>query len=208
MAKGIITCATFIFFSTPSLASNLYITGSLGQAKADIDSISGVTIDDKDTSYSLGLGYKINDYIAIEGGYRSLGEATLSSTAAVSGTYLGKSFTASGTVGAAADATGFFLGGNFSLPVTNKFSAHLKAGLFNWDSDITGSGSGTITYDGTVYAVATSLSTDEDGTDLYYGLGASYQFSDNVGVGAQWLRFNDVVETNVDVIEATISYSF
>ncbi|MET0093313.1 MAG: outer membrane beta-barrel protein, partial [Sedimenticola sp.] len=164
---GSIALLALLIGSTTTFASDLYIQGSIGKTEAGIDSIRGVSIDESDTGFSLGVGYKVTDLIAIEGGYRDLGEYKLSATGSVTGTYLGKPFTASGTVGVAADAAGFYLGADYSLPVTDKISAHLKAGLFKWESDITGSGSGSLTYDGTTYASGASLSGSEDGTDLY-----------------------------------------
>ncbi|MES9846492.1 MAG: outer membrane beta-barrel protein [Candidatus Sedimenticola sp. PURPLELP] len=208
LINGIAASAALIIFSNTSFASGAYISGSLGKSSANVDSVTGISIDENSNTFSFALGYKLNENIAIEGGYRDLGEINANATGSINGTYLGKPFVATGTVGVDVETTGFFLGGDFSLPVSDKVSAHVKAGIFKWDADLTGSGTGSITYDGTVYATGTALTGSEDGTDLYFGLGADYKLNDSVGLGVQWVRYKDILDTDIDVFEATVNYSF
>lgn len=82
--KGISTALAVTFalsFPLVANAEGFYVDLGLGQAKADLGNTSGLNVDDKDTSYSIGAGYKFNDYIAIEGGYLKLGTASVSASA-------------------------------------------------------------------------------------------------------------------------------
>jgi hypothetical protein len=42
--------------------SGFYVDVGMGYAKADLNAGSGVSVDDSDTSYSVGLGYNFSKY--------------------------------------------------------------------------------------------------------------------------------------------------
>lgn len=183
-------------------SKNFYLSVSVGQSKADLGSAAGLTIDDTDTSHSIGVGYKINEMFSIEGGYLSLGKGSASGT--VSGTLYGKSITATG-LNLSDEVDGYYFGPVVTFPVGETFEVQGKLGVYNWNGDIKGSFT-SLTYGGTTYA-GTSISTSHDGSDVYYGFGVAYKVNKNVSLGADWTRF-DIDGTDVDVFGARLKYSF
>lgn len=201
--------ATALALAIPLVANaeNFYVDLGLGQAKADLGDTAGLNVDDTDTAYSIGAGYKFNDNIAIEGGYLKLGTASISATGTVSGTYYGSPYSATGTLAASAEVDGFYLGPVLSLPFADKFEAYARAGVYFWDSDEKASASGTLTYAGITYAGDVTASSSSDGSDPYYGIGAAYKATESVAVGADWTRY-DIDGIDVDVLGARLKYSF
>lgn len=190
-----------------SADTGFYADIGVGQSKADLNASSGFTVDDTDTSYSIGVGYNVNKYISVEGGYLKLGKAKLSTSGTVSGTYYGAPFSATGTLNASAEVDGFYLGPVVRLPVSDKFEVFGRAGAYFWNLDTVASASGSLTYAGTVYAGGVTAKATKDGTDAYYGVGANYKLNDRVSVGLDWTRF-DIDGTDVDNIGARVKVSF
>jgi len=143
-----------------------YIGVGFGQADSDFDTESVVFLsgpvtdtDESDTSFKVFGGNQVNENIAFEFFYMDLGEA---SATASGDTYksevtgLGVSLLAGGKVG-------------------QNFSLFGKVGLMLWDADVTvdvaGVGSG---------------SASDDGTDLLFGVGAKYDFSDKAAVRLEY----------------------
>lgn len=203
----------FVFVSTSVAAeggplSGLYGSASFGSTKADIDEIAGANIDDTDTGYSIGLGYEFNKYVSFEIGYIDLGKATVDASASSSGTINGKPITFVGTLNAKVEADGFYYGPKLSYPVTEQFDIFAKAGLFSWDADAEAIASGNLTYNGIVYAGSVTATASDDGTDFYGGLGLSYDLTDMVTLEAEWTRYTDVADSDVDFIGAGLVFKF
>ena len=69
--------------SAPAIAQTdggFFVDASFGRMKADLGNTAGLTVDNKDTSFSAGGGYMFNRYIGAEIGYRDLGEVSASAT--------------------------------------------------------------------------------------------------------------------------------
>lgn len=185
-----------------TVASGFFVTIGLGQSNADLGSVAGLTVDDTDTSYSIGVGYKISEMFSVEAGYQKLGEASASGT--ITGTLYGKSITATG-INLSDEVDGYYFGPVVTFPVSENFEVQGRLGVYSWEGDIKGSFT-SLTYGGTTYS-GTSLSTSHDGSDAYYGLGVAYKFSKNVSLGADWTRF-DIDDIDTDVFGARLKYSF
>lgn len=185
-----------------TVSSGFFLTAGLGQSSADLGDVGGLSVDDKDTSYSIGLGYKINDMFSIEGGYQNLGEASASGTA--SGTLYGTAYTATGLT-ASDEVDGYYLGPVVTFPVGGNFEVQGRLGVYSWKGDIKLSFT-SLTYGGTSYSGG-SASDSHDGSDAYFGLGVAYKFSNNMSLGADWTRF-DIDGTDVDVFGARLKYNF
>ena len=71
------------------------------------------------------------------------------------------------------------------LPINDQFGVFGKLGFIMWNADGTGGISGT----------------DDDGTDLAYGLGAHYMFNEQLGIVGEWERF-DLDGEDVDLLSA------
>lgn len=186
-----------------------FVEGTVGFGKFDLGNTSGWTVDDKDTSWGLTAGYMLNNNFGIEAGYRDLGSASASTSGTVSGTYYGKPFSATGTLNASGDADGWLLGVRLNLPVNDKFSVNARAGLYNWNADVNAVASGSLTYDGTAYAGNVSASKKFSGTDPYYGIGANYNITKQLGVGIGYSRFDlDDIGVKNDSWDINLQYRF
>ena len=161
-----------------------FLEFGLGQSRIDLDVPSADTVDDKDTTWSISGGYMFHPNIGFEVGYRDLGEASASRT--IGGT----------TIRAEAEISGFTLGAVGRIPVSDRFSIVPRVGLYLWE----GEGSGTING-------VRITSFDDDGTDIYFGIGAEYSFTKQLYLGAHWSRF-DIDGDDVDVFELRIGFRF
>ncbi len=179
----------------------------LGQSEADISAPAGFSVDNKDTSYSLGAGYRFNDYVSVEGGYLDLVEVSAKASGSVSGTYYGTPFTATGTFSAQSDAKGWFLGPKFTLPLSKQMDLYGKVGYYFWDSDTTATFTGSVTFGGVTYPAGGSVKLSDNGEDPYYGVGLAYRFTDRIGIQAGFTRYT-VQDTDVDNLALGLTFKF
>ena len=75
------------------------------------------------------------------------------------------------------------------LPIGHRGAVFGKVGFFDWSVDFL------------------SRTVDE-GTDLTFGVGGEYVFDNNWGVRAEWERFTDVSDGDVDLFSAGVVYRF
>jgi len=203
----ILIAGLFVTFGANAADNGFYIEGGVGQSKANLDVPAGFTVDNKDTTSLVGVGYKINKYIAIEGGYRDLGKATASASGTFTGTYKGSPYSATGVISGSADADGLYIGPVFTFPVNPQFEVLARVGLLDWSVKQNLSATGTLTYQGTTYAGGVTASQKDSGTDAYYGIGAAYNVTKNVGMSINYTRFK-VLSTDVDTWDVRLKYSF
>ena len=182
-----------VLISTQALAADgagFYIGASVGQSKArdactDLAG-TGISCDDKDTSFSIFGGYQINTNFGLELGYTDLGKATASGFGA----------------NASFESKVIELVGVGTYPINPQFEIYGKLGFFRWDLDANASGPGG------------SFSESDSGTDFTFGFGVKYNFTQNVGIRAQWQRYNDIGDeattgtSDVDVIGVGLVYKF
>ena len=192
----------------PRFPDNLYLTASIGQSTMDMDDMTGFDVDDTDTTYSIGLGFDFNKYLAIEGGYIYLGEVSATASGGFAGTYQGLPITATGTLTATGESDGFYFGPQINVPATDALDFYIKAGYLAWDMEATATASGTMTYAGTAYAINETATVDDDGYDPYLGLGLSFDVSNTWSIKADWIRYIDVDESDIDVVAAGVTWKF
>ena len=177
--------------SSPVMAqqSGFYVGGSLGQSEAsgfcsDLRSVfTGVSAcDEKDTGFKIFAGYQVNRNFAIEGSYVDYGEFTARATVPPGVLVTGS-----------ADATAFGVAGLGILPVSDRFSLFGKVGLLMTDIGATVSGGGV------------TVSESDDETGLQFGVGVLFNFTNNIGIRAEWER-ND--EAEIDMLSAGIQVRF
>jgi len=171
--------------SRDSQVAGPYIGADLGQAKfkASCGGFSGC--DDKDTAWRVFGGYQFNRNLGAEVGYTDLGS--------VAGTAPG--------VSSRADAHAWELTGVGSIPIVGGLSAYGKLGAYYGKVEATGT------------AGALSSTASETNTGLTYALGAQYDFTRNLGVRAQWQRYdnmggNSTGETDVDSMTVGVVFRF
>lgn len=140
----------------------------------------------------------VNKNFALEGGYADLGKpltwnstVTVPATGSVSANWKGKAWTLA--------AVGL-------LPVTDQFEVFGKLGAHRWDVDVSASAVGG--------GGAAAGSWSDSGSSWLYGLGASYSFTKNLAVRAEWERYQDVGDedntgkSDVDMWSLGIQYKF
>lgn len=169
-----------------------YVYASVGQAdssrKAQADaSITGLgataftsSANESDTTYALQAGWSFNPYLSVEGGYVNLGDYSYSANVTAP---------TAATRNAAIKVDGWNVGVVGALPLGEQFSIFAKAGVFNYKLKFHA--------DGTGIAVVNPDRTD-DGSAIYYGLGANWNFSSNWFARAEYQVFQDIgTELNV-----------
>ena len=166
---------TFAAFTAASLLGTAahaqpYIGLSIGQSSIDESITEGLitsgTTDGKDSAFKLFGGYRFHPNFAAELAYVNLGELTYSGT-----------FFATPVTGGSVKANGLNMSAVGILPLTNEFSLFGKLGLFAWEakaSDTTG---------------GVPFSATADGADVSFGIGASYDFTKQFSVRAEWELF-------------------
>jgi OOP family OmpA-OmpF porin len=172
-------------------AADFYVGGSVGSSRyhADDDVANGFTVNDKnDTGYKLFGGVSITENFGVEAGYVNLGKLKFTDTSfgpAVSGTIKG---------------TGFFVDAVGTLPLgSSGFAVLGKIGVFNGKAKATATGP------------LGSGSADDSGTDVKFGIGASYTITKSLQVRAEWerYRFNiDGDKGDTDLLSVGLTYKF
>jgi len=168
MRRFIILLAFIPVVITPCAIADPYVGIGIGSAdyKVDFTSLGGGNIEESGTGTKFYGGYSFNKYYAAEAAYYNFAEASVGAveTSPNSGVFTSA---AASMKGVGAYAVGMY-------PVSKKFNLMAKLGLLRWDADIS------------VNANAGSNS----GTDAAYALAASYAFTKELLVTAEWESFN------------------
>jgi OmpA-OmpF porin, OOP family len=169
----------------PAFAQQGFVELGIGQANVDLDAadVGADTLDNKDTTWAISGGWMFHPMIGAEIGYRNLGETTASATGP------------GGTARVTLEVEGFLLGAVGRIPV-GPIEIAPRIGLYRWDLK------GSAFLNGVQFD-----SADDDGTDVYFGVGAQYVISKQFHVGAHWTRF-DIDGDDVDVFEVKVGFRF
>jgi OOP family OmpA-OmpF porin len=163
--------------------SRFFVEAGVGVSSIDTDvNEPGVSVDDNDVFFSIGAGYNFNKMFAIEAGYIDLGEVKVSVPEIA--------YTAT------ISADGFYFGPRLTFEITPQFEAYGRVGVFAWDAEAKDS---------------VGNSASDDGTDVYFGIGAAYKISDQVSLGADWTRYayeDDGDDFDVDTFGAKLKFNF
>ena len=181
-AFAIVLPAAFMAISAPASAqqsdAGWYIGGSYGVTNIDVDtSGTGFSADGDDSGFKIFGGFQFSKHWGAEVGYFDAGNASVT-----------------GPLGnLELNVTGLTLAATGTLPLNESFSLLGKVGLWMWDTDCTGS-------------ICLSSASDSD-TDLYYGIGARYNFNKNWGVQVEWEQF-ETSEDSVTLTSIGVRYKF
>lgn len=166
---------------------NLSFYGGLGVGAGQIDGddFQGEpgavgSVDDEGTAYKAFVGANINEIFATELGYVSFGDVE-EEDQDIDAFDEATSFEADGIT---TSLVGF-------LPLTERFLLHGKVGALFWDAESRVGG----------------VSANEDGTDVFFGAGATYEFTEQVAVRAEYDRFQ-LDDTDIDTVFASVVFSF
>ena len=207
--------------------NGFYIGGSLGLASKDAPSTefqslaellhdefyfytptSGApSFDDSDQSYSLMAGYRLNRYLAFEGGYARLGE--LSYRSYTSGEFRNDS----GEVNISMDSetSGFSIAAVGVLPLSYNWEIYGRAGMLFATNEF----SLSIRARGDVFAqVSGAESFSKSSEETYAGVGVSFRFFDIYDVRLEYQRYFDagleltINEGDLDVASLGLTVTF
>lgn len=189
---------------------NGYLFGNIGQAESDLpryinDLDAGLaseaanlgwgfrsSLDDKDTAFKVGVGVQLNRYIGVEFQYIDLGAAEYKATVTDG--------IDTATVKAAADTDGYGMNLVGSLPF-DRFKLFGKVGYHKLETDL----SAKIT-DG---VDTLKVSDSEKEWITSYGIGASYAFTPQLELVAEYEQYRDVAdEYDVDFGSIGLRYNF
>jgi OmpA-OmpF porin, OOP family len=175
--------------------SGWLVGGNIGQSRAEIDDArisamlrdtglaSTISDDDTDIAFKIFGGYKFNRYFALEGGYFNLGRFGYTATTTPAGTLTGRIR----LQGLNLDAVGI-------LPFTEKFSGFGRLGVHYTEAKDNFVSTGAVATPG-------DPNPSERDVNLKAGLGLQYDFTEHVGMRAEWERYrvNDAVGNVGDI---------
>jgi len=188
------------FVATAADVTGWYLGANVGRSLATIDDarisssllgsgFASVSIadDDRDAGYKIFGGYQFNRYFAVEGGYFDLGKFGFAATTVPAGTL-------NGTIA----LKGVNLDLVARLPLTDKFSVFGRVGVNHAQARDNFSGTGAV--------VVTNPNPRERDTNLKFGAGLQYDFTEALGMRAEIERYriNDAVGNKGDVDLASI----
>jgi len=174
-AAGLVASSASMAQST--VTPGWYAGGSIGQSEADGSCPGGFSCDFKDTAWKIFGGYRINRNFAAEAFWGQWGEISIST----------------GGANATAESRTIGVAGLAILPVGNQFEVFGKLGIGSTKIDASGTAGGF------------SASASDSGSDVLYGVGATYNFTRNLGVRAEWERLND---SEQDIMSIGLQYRF
>ncbi|AGH47092.1 TonB-dependent receptor domain-containing protein [Paraglaciecola psychrophila] len=195
----LITLSAGLLLSATSHANNWLVSVELGKSEANTGSLTAqlpsgeVThLSDSDTSWSLGIGYQLDNGLTLEASYLKQGDGDVTITGdTLSPTqYHNSVANISPVLG-----DGFTLGARYQFWQQEDISTSVSLGLITWEGDITS------TYQ------AQQITTKHDGNDIYYGLEGHYQLTKQWQLSIGFTRY--ALEPNdVDVLYLGGAYSF
>jgi len=177
-----ILIAVLIAALTPSLAfadKGLFIAASVGSAELS-ETFDEFDVDSDSTAYRISVGWRLNDYFAVDGGYQNFGR-------------FDQTFDDAGTpVDLSLKADGFTLGAIGSLPINDRFSLFARAGAFFWDGDA---------------EINDVSAASPEETNLYFGAGARLALTEQLSATVDGSRY-DLDGTNSTVLSIGLDYRF
>lgn len=172
----------FLLATAPPAAgeSRWFLNGKVGSASLDrqFGTRSPTSFEGSDETGSVEVGYVLNRYLAVQGGYHDLGSygglgSPCPEDAEVCPLYLEPSLPFA-AVPMTADVSGLSLTLVPRWPVYQHFSLYGKVGVIDWDTEVTGLGFGHI--------------NSYSDRDLLTGVGAQYDFRKGLGVLVEYQR--------------------
>ncbi len=223
MKKQLNTAIAALFLATASMTTmavevgGTYVTAGMMKISTDefdtLKTISGLTIDDKDTAATFSVGYQFDKNISLEAGVISAHDVGVSATTTgkSTGTWDGKAYSIPTATTFSLKTkldTGYTLGTKFSSAVNDSFDIYGKVGMYFWDASAVLSANTVVRYDNINYAAGTeaTLVTDS-GSDVYYGIGGSYKVAPTVSIYADYLKLK-LDSTKGDGVALGVSVDF
>ena len=154
-------------------------------------SITSVSINDRNITISLILGYQLTPNLSFEGGYVDLSNFTVNATSDGSG-----SGYAAGPVELKAATGGLFFDIKGQLPLNREFGLYGKFGVLKWDSKVT------------IPASTLSTSSTTKADDTFFGVGVSYNVRHTILVLNADYTFYELEGIGVDAFTVGMQLGF
>jgi OOP family OmpA-OmpF porin len=205
--KKILALATLaaLCAAQPALAekTGFYLGADVGSMSADIDkgdldsffteglALEGLTfdgssdLDDSDMTWGLTAGWKFIPYMAVEGQYLELGEATYTASGDISDGV----DTFPTDVEMNIDSSGFALSVLGILPIAEVWEVYARLGMYFGDTE-----AGVSV---TVDDVTTPFSDSSSEEEFFYGLGAGYTFNETWNFRVEYSIFQDIGDEDI-----------
>lgn len=173
------TLAVSMIPAVGSAAGPFYVTSAIANASTDLDVEAEFQrlIDDEDEGWSVGVGFHISRFVAIEGGYHDFGTAQDSSGCPPDALCAERLIAP-----AQADSTAVTVSVLPHWPVTESFSVYGRLGVASWESDVSN-------------AFNDFKLESVDGEDLILGAGVRFLIAGPFGAFAEFSRVADTFET-------------
>lgn len=180
----------FVTTALPAAADNGFsaelLLGSADQELSISDSVDSSKLSDNSMAYGLRGVYQFNEYFGVELGYQESGEGKKSFSDGVT------------TIGTEFETQQINVGLKGTLPLQGGFSLVGRLGLSSWDFDAALTDSD---FPGLVEKYSDS------GSDLYYGVGGQYRFSDKLYMGLEYTMLNFDLGLGDDFSDPTDPFS-
>jgi len=203
---GLLVVAAIASPTAMAQDSGWYIGANVGETRAKIDNpritsgllaggftTSSIANDERDTGYKVFSGYQFNKYFALEGGYFDLGKFGFTATTIPTGTLRGD-----------IKLRGLNLDLVGSLPITDKLSAFGRVGANYAEAKDT--------FRGTGFVIVNNPNPSARDTNIKYGAGLQYAFSDAWAMRLEGERYrvDDAVgnKGDIDLVSIGLVYRF
>ncbi|MEM7402069.1 MAG: outer membrane beta-barrel protein [Pseudomonadota bacterium] len=172
-----------------STNSILPYPSSLSEANLSLEPINRYNIENSSSSVSLFGGFRSNEYFSLQLEYQD--ELSFG----VDNIFTGSSLWIPNSTSDRFDSNGLFLSGISSYPINDSGVLYMKGGLFSWEVD------------SEYYQTSEHYLGENRGTDLFYGLGASYDLNTRFGISAEWERYK-MEESEIDYLSTKFRFKF
>ena len=178
LSMVLLSSAATLMSSSAFADGNFY--GSLDITRTDLDlGIAG--FDDTDSVFTIAAGYRINENFAVELGYQDFGEVSASASGA--------------SASVEADAVQLSIIGG--VPVSENVGVYAELGFDSWDADLSYTN---------VPGIGTGSESD-DGTDIFYGIGAYLSLSEVVNLKFEY-QLHELDDADIDVLGLGFTVAF
>ena len=182
--------AAAALFASPAFAADdggFYVGAGVGSFGLDSNVTEGVDFSGDDTAFKVFGGYGFNQYIAVELEYIDGGTAEDSYSDGVD------------TLKVGIDVSGFNASVVGAWPIGEQFKVFGKIGMLFWDADFDAKLNGAPVLDG---------DTSDSGEDFSWGVGGSFDFTDNFGAQIEYQGFEIEDVDTADLISASVYWRF
>lgn len=179
--------------------TGFYVGAGFGETAIEVNDVFdvGLKFDDSGTTWKVLGGYNFLKYLGAELEYIDAGDAEDKWSFEDEGDTLDVEATI-GLSGWNASAVGI-------LPLGEKFNLFAKLGFIVWDADF--ELRATLRDSGGIIIDEDSEKGTDDGTDLSWGIGGGFNFTENFGVRLEYQSF-EIEDTDSALLSASVLWMF